>query len=476
MKLKLFTAYRLLFTVFCLLLIAAPPGCQAETKAPAVAGTFYPADKKSLQDSVESFLTKAEKVSTDGKLLALISPHAGYVYSGQIAAYGYKQIQGSDIKKVILIGPSHHSGFKGVSVYTKGSFRTPLGEIKINEKIAESLLNDNADVKFYPEAYEREHSLEVQLPFLQTVLKEFTIVPILIGSPSRQTFEYIISKLTDILDDKTLLVASTDLSHYHDYSTAKDMDSKVIAAIEKLSASETLELLRTGKSELCGGFPVIIVMEAARRSGANLGVVFKYANSGDVTGDKARVVGYASIGLYQSPFTEQEKKELLALAQNAITGYVTNGKVPEMETKNTKFKTDGAVFVTIKEKGSLRGCIGHIQAVMPLYQSIIKNAVAACSSDPRFPPIKKEELKDMEIEVSILSPFVPLIDVRNIQVGKHGLYIIKGMQSGILLPQVATELGWDRDAFLEHVCIKAGLPKDAWKNAELYTFTAEILK
>jgi hypothetical protein len=476
LKLKLFTAYRLLFTVFCLLLIAAPPGCQAETKAPAVAGTFYPADKKSLQDSVESFLTKAEKVSTDGKLLALISPHAGYVYSGQIAAYGYKQIQGSDIKKVILIGPSHHSGFKGVSVYTKGSFRTPLGEIKINEKIAESLLNDNADVKFYPEAYEREHSLEVQLPFLQTVLKEFTIVPILIGSPSRQTFEYIISKLTDILDDKTLLVASTDLSHYHDYSTAKDMDSKVIAAIEKLSASETLELLRTGKSELCGGFPVIIVMEAARRSGANLGVVFKYANSGDVTGDKARVVGYASIGLYQSPFTEQEKKELLALAQNAITGYVTNGKVPEMETKNTKFKTDGAVFVTIKEKGSLRGCIGHIQAVMPLYQSIIKNAVAACSSDPRFPPIKKEELKDMEIEVSILSPFVPLIDVRNIQVGKHGLYIIKGMQSGILLPQVATELGWDRDAFLEHVCIKAGLPKDAWKNAELYTFTAEILK
>jgi AmmeMemoRadiSam system protein A len=217
-------------------------------------------------------------------------------------------------------------------------------------------------------------------------------------------------------------------------------------------------------------------MEAARRSGVNLGVVFKYANSGDVTGDKERVVGYASIGLYKSPFTEQEKKELLALAQNTITGYVTNGKVPEMEIKNPKFKTDGAVFVTIKEKGSLRGCIGHIQAVMPLYQSIIKNAVAACSSDPRFPPIKKEELKDIEIEISILSPFVSLRDVRNIQVGKHGLYIMKGMQSGILLPQVATELGWDRDAFLENVCMKAGLPKYAWKDAELYSFTAEILR
>ncbi len=476
MKLKPFTVYRLLFIVFCLLFIAAPLGCQAETKNPAVAGTFYPADKKSLQNSVESFLTKAEKVSTDGKLLALISPHAGYLYSGQIAAYGYKQIQGSDIKKVILIGPSHHSGFKGVSVYTKGSFRTPLGEVKINERLAQDLLNESIDIKFYPEAFEKEHSLEVQLPFLQTVLKDFTIVPILIGSPSKQTFEHLISKLTEMRDEKTLLVASTDLSHYHDYSTAKEMDSKVIAAIERLSASDTLDLLRTGKSELCGGFPVIIMMEAARRSGANLGVVFKYANSGDVTGDKERVVGYASIGLYKSPFTEEEKKELLALARNAIIGYVTNRKAFEVEIKNTKFKPDGAVFVTIKEKGSLRGCIGHIQAVMPLYQSIIKNAIAACSSDPRFPPMKKEELKDMDIEISILSPFAFLKDVKDIQVGKHGLYIMKGMQSGLLLPQVATEFGWNRDEFLEHLCMKAGLPKDAWKEAELYTFTAEILR
>ncbi len=476
MKLKPFTVYRLLFIVLCLLLFFAPLGCQAETKNPAVAGTFYPADKNSLQNSVEGFLTKAEKVSTDGKLLALISPHAGYLYSGQIAAYGYKQIQGSDIKKVILIGPSHHSGFKGVSVYTKGSFRTPLGDVKINERLAQDLLNESIDIKFYPEAFEKEHSLEVQLPFLQTVLKDFTIVPILIGSPSKQTFEHLISKLTEMRDEKTLLVASTDLSHYHDYSTAKEMDSKVIAAIEKLSASDTLDLLRIGKSELCGGFPVIIVMEAARRLGANLGVVFKYTNSGDVTGDKERVVGYASIGLYKSPFTEEEKKELLDLARNAIAGYMTNRKAFEVEIKNPKFKTDGAVFVTIKEKGSLRGCIGHIQAVMPLYQSIIKNAVAACSSDPRFPPMKKEELNDMDVEISILSPFASLKDVKDIQVGKHGLYIMKGMQSGLLLPQVATEFGWNRDEFLEHLCMKAGLPKDAWKEADLYTFTAEILK
>jgi MEMO1 family protein len=476
LSLKLFTVHRLLFTVFCLLLIAAPLGCKAETREPSVAGTFYPADKKSLQDSVDGFLSKAEKAPGTGRLLALISPHAGYIFSGHVAAYGYKQISGSDIKKVILIGPSHHTGFRGASVYTKGSFRTPLGDVKINERIAEDLLSETADVRFYSEAYEKEHSLEVQLPFLQRVLKDFTIVPILIGSPTKKTFEHLVSKLTEIIDEKTVLIASTDLSHYHDYLTAKDMDSKVISAIERLSITDIAELLGTGKAEMCGSFSVVVVMEVARRSGASLGTLFKYANSGDVTNDKEKVVGYASIGLYKSPYTEEEKRELLTMARNAITEYVTHGKVPEVEIKNPKFRANGAAFVTIKNSGQLRGCIGHIQAVMPLYESVIKNAVAACSSDPRFPPMKKEELKNMNIEISILSPFIPLKDVKNIQVGKHGLYIMKGIQSGLLLPQVATEFGWDGNAFLENVCMKAGLPKDAWKDAEIYTFTAEVLK
>lgn len=465
------------FLAICIVIIGfLSPGCAENVKGPAVAGTFYPADKKSLQDSVDGFLSKAEKAPSTGRLLALISPHAGYTFSGQVAAYGYKQIKDSDIKKVILIGPSHHIGFRGASVYTKGSFRTPLGDVKINERIAEDLLNETADVRFYPEAYEKEHSIEVQLPFLQRALKDFTIVPILIGSPTKKTFEYLVSKLTEIIDEKTLLVASTDLSHYHDYLTAKGMDSKGISAIERLSITDIIELLGTGKAELCGGFPVIVMIETARRSGASLGQLFKYANSGDVTGDKDKVVGYASIGLYKSPYTEEERRELLTMARNAITEYVTQGKVPEAEIKNPKFRANGAVFVTIKNSGHLRGCIGHIQAVMPLYESVIKNATAACSSDPRFPPMKKEELKDMDIEISILSPFVPLKDTKNIQIGKHGLYIIKGMQSGLLLPQVAKEFGWDRDTFLENVCMKAGLQRDAWKDAELYTFTAEILR
>ncbi len=462
--------------IFFLTAVFIPSGCAENVKAPSVAGTFYPADKKELKESLENFLSKAEKARSAGKLIAIISPHAGYRFSGQVAAYGYKEIKGKDIKKIILIGPSHYAGFKGASVYTKGSFRTPLGEVKIDEKAAGGLLDEAADIRFYPEAYEKEHSLEVQLPFLQTVLKDFKIVPILISSPTKDTFEHLISRLTEMLDDKTLIIASSDLSHYHDYEKAMEMDNRIISAIERLSVMDAAQLLSNGQAEMCGAMPVIIAMEAAKRYGATLGVLFRYANSGDVTNEKDRVVGYASMGLFKSPYTEEEKKELLSIAKNSIIEYVKNGKAPEVEPPDRKLRTDGAVFVTIKENGSLRGCIGHIQAIMPLYRSVIKNAVAACSGDPRFPPMNQEELKNMEVEVSILSPLTPLKNIKDIQIGKHGLVIRKGMHSGIFLPQVATEFGWDRETFLEHLCAKAGLPKDAWKDAELYSFTTEIIK
>jgi len=465
-----------LLIAYCILLTPYSVGCAEDVKEPSVAGTFYPSDKKELREMIEGFLSMAEKSQRDGRLIAMISPHAGYRFSGQVAAYGYKEIKDSGIKKVILIGPSHHVGFKGASVYTKGSFRTPLGDVKIDGKLAAGLLSEAADIRFYPEAYKEEHSLEVQLPFLQEVLKDFMIVPILVGLPTKQTFDHLISGLAEILDDKTLIIASSDLSHYHDYAKAKEMDGKIISAIERLSVMDAAQLFQNGEAEMCGSFPVIIAMEAAKRYGATYGVLFKAANSGDVIGEKDRVVGYASLGIFRSPFTEEEKKELLTLARNSILEQVRNGKAPEVELKNRKLRADGAVFVTIKEKGSLRGCIGHVQAIMPLYQSVMKNAVAACSGDPRFAPMNKEDLKDMEIEVSILSPLTPVKDVKDIRVGRHGLVIRKGMQSGLLLPQVPIEFGWDRETFLEQLCAKAGLPEGSWKDADLYSFTAEIIK
>lgn len=462
--------------VHIILLIIFLFSCNGTVKEPSVAGTFYPADRNKLSELISHFLAKAKKTSQQGRLIALISPHAGYIYSGQVAAYGYKEIKDKDIKNIILIGPSHHVGFTGASVYTKGSFKTPLGTVKINEKIADDLLNENADVKFFPDAYKKEHSLEVQLPFLQTVLKDITIVPILIGTPTRQTFMHLTEKLTEIMDEKTLIIASTDLSHYHDYDKAKEMDSRTISAIEKMSSRDIERLMKSGEGELCGVYPVMITIEIAKRVGANIGVLFNSANSGDVTDERNRVVGYASIGLYISQLTEKEKKELLQLAKNAITEFVTKGTIFEKDVKNQKFKTEGAVFVTINKKGHLRGCIGHIEPIMPLYQSVINNAVAACSKDPRFPPVKEAELKEIDVEISILSPLKPLKNIDTIQVGKHGLFIVKGMRSGLLLPQVATEFGWNKETFREQVCLKAGLQKDAWKTAQLYTFTAEIIK
>jgi AmmeMemoRadiSam system protein B/AmmeMemoRadiSam system protein A len=462
-------------TVCCLLLLPCSIGAET-VKEPSVAGTFYPADKSALRGSVEKFLSAVEKPQRNGRLIALVAPHAGYRFSGQVAAYGYKEIQDSAIQKVILIGASHHVGFKGASIYTAGSFRTPLGDVKINEPLANKLLDDTADVTFYPEAYSREHSLEVQLPFLQAVLKDFSIVPILIGTPTKKTYDHLIDTLSEMIDEKTLIIASTDLSHYHDYTSAMAMDGKIISAIERLSAGDTAKLLQSGQSELCGVYPVLITMEVARRAGADYGMLFKYANSGDVTNEKEKVVGYSSMGFIASPLSDNEKKELLTLAKDTIEQYVSSGRVAERNTQNPRFRADGAVFVTIKKNGSLRGCIGNIQPVMSLYQSVIKNAIAAASGDPRFSPLSKEDLADIEVEVSILSPLLPLKDTGNIQVGKHGLVIRKGGQSGILLPQVPAEFGWDRDTFLEMVCLKAGLPKNAWKDAELHIFTAEVIK
>ena len=458
-------------------MLAFPLGCQAEIKEPSVAGTFYPAQKDTLKKMVDDFLSKAPKSNYSGKLMALIAPHAGYQFSGQVAAYSYKQFKGRDIKTVILIGASHYKSFTGISVYTKGSMRTPLGDVKINEKVAKSLLNENADIRFYQDAFEKEHSLEVQLPFLQRVSKDFTIVPILTGNLTKKSFEYLTERLIEILqeDEKTIIVASTDLSHFHDYRTAMTMDRKMTDAIERMSIGDVEGYLMNKDAEMCGGYAVIITMAVARGLGATNGMLYKYANSGDITNDMDRVVGYAAIGLYQTTLTKEEKGELLALAKRAIEEYVMNKKTLEVEMKNPGLKANGAVFVTIKKHGNLRGCIGHIHPVMPLYQSVIKNAIAACSSDPRFPPMNKEELKDIDVEISVLSPLEPLKDIRQIEIGKHGLYIVKGQYRGLLLPQVATEHGWDRDTFLEQLCMKAGLPKDAWRDAKLYRFSAEII-
>ncbi len=453
-------------------------GCKENIKEPAVAGTFYPSDAKALSEMVHGFLSTAEDKQHEGKLIALLSPHAGYRFSGQVAAHCYKQLAGKEISTVILVGPSHHVSFKGVSVYAKGKMRTPLGDVKIDENLAGSLINEKAEIAFYPQAFEKEHSLEVQLPFLQRTLKNFKIVPLLIGSPTRESFAFLTERLTDILrkNEGAIIIASTDLSHYHDYKTAVSMDSKVIDSIERMSIEDVERNLIGNESELCGEYPVMLTMAVAGNLGATNSLLYKYANSGDVTGDKDHVVGYAAIGIYKSPLTNDEKALLLKLARKTIIDYVTRGKISDSDVKNPRLKANCATFVTINRNGNLRGCIGNLKPVLSLYKSVAMNAVSASSGDPRFPPMNKDELKDMEVEVSVLSVLEPLQDIKHIVLGRHGLLLVKGQSSGVFLPKVPVEFGWDINTYLENLSLKAGLPKDSWKDARLYTFTAEVVK
>ena len=466
--------------IVVLLAFLASPGCSnTPVKEPAVAGSFYPAEKEELVRMVDGFLEKAERNSANGRLIALIAPHAGYIYSGAIAGHTYKQLENRDIDTVILIGPSHHSTFNGASVYERGRMKTPLGLIKIDDNIAGSLINKSEDVTFYSEAFEKEHSLEVQLPFIQRVFKKkVKIVPVLIGTPTAKSYHYLTTRLTHIMRENKniIIIASTDFSHYHGYDAAVKMDMKTIDAIERMSPENVQQLLASREGEMCGGYPVLFTMTVARNLGATNSVLYKYANSGDTAGDRSRVVGYGAIGLYRSPLITSEKSQLLQFAKETIISYVRDRRTPQVNIENKRLKANGATFVTIKTpEGMLRGCMGNIQPNMPLYQSVISNAVSATSRDPRFKPMTKDELRGIDVEVTVLSPLEPMQDRKAFKVGTHGLYIVKDYQSGILLPQVPVEFGWDEDTFLRQICKKAGLPEDAWKEANLFRFTAEII-
>jgi AmmeMemoRadiSam system protein B len=271
-----------------LLISLALSSCQGPVKEPGVAGSFYPADDRTLKASVEAYLAQAAPEPQSGRLVALVSPHAGYVYSGHVAAWGYKGL--TDYDTVVLIGPSHRAGFTGASVYTEGSFRTPLGDVKIDRRLARSLLDEKAHVTFSPEAFGREHSLEVQLPFLQSVLKDFRIVPILISRPTGEMYSHLAGKLAEMVrrNEKVLIVASTDLSHYHDAERAESMDAETLESIERLSPGTARNLLVARKGEMCGSSAVLLTLEVAQQVGANRVELFRYAHSGNLCGPPDR--------------------------------------------------------------------------------------------------------------------------------------------------------------------------------------------
>jgi AmmeMemoRadiSam system protein B/AmmeMemoRadiSam system protein A len=470
---------------------------------PVVSGSFYPDSAKILGQRIKQFLDWAEIERADKDILALISPHAGYDYSGSVAAYGYKALKGKPIRTVIIIGPSHSVDFDGISVYPHGAWQTPLGNVPVDSELADALIGESPQISFYEPAFNsREHSLEVQIPFLQIVLDDFKIVPVAMRRFSYEDCQILSQALLKVTRDRedVLVIASTDMSHEHPYEEACRIDNLTINELKELNPRSLYYKLAVRECELCGAAPVVASLLYAVGKGAEEMGILKYATSGDVTGNKEEVVGYLSAAIYapvgeeviekvqpgeetvhseeRDILNEQEQKRLLEIARKTIDEYVNTGKGPDFTENNPLLLKNMGAFVTIHNQGRLRGCIGNIIAQQPLYLTVRDMAIEA-TRDSRFvsDPLVKDELTAIDIEISVLSEPVLVKNADEIKMGVHGVIVRKGPRSGVFLPQVADETGWSRDEFLSNLCAhKAGLSPDAWKDkeTELYSFTAQV--
>jgi AmmeMemoRadiSam system protein B/AmmeMemoRadiSam system protein A len=488
---------------------------------PAVAGQFYTNDPAALRAEITEYLETASVKPISGEVIALVSPHAGYMYSGQVAAYGYRLIRGKRYDIVVVISPSHAEYFPYASVFSGTAYRTPLGDIPVDREAAQLIASKSDLVRYDSAGHEvrpmqrSEHSLEVQLPFLQVALGDFPLVPIVMGDQSRATIEALGEALGEALAGRrALIVASTDLSHFHGDREARVLDGNFQKCLASFDAEALLTGLARKNAEACGGGPVVAAMIAAKAIGATRCEVLHYANSGDVTGDRESVVGYVSAamiretksggsgkgasaqksaasgrnagapaaapkkgeGVGPSGLTREDKVYLLNLARSVIARRLGERSAPLSAPASPILSENRGAFVTLHKGGALRGCIGYIEAIKPLATTIEEMAAAAAFSDWRFTPVTAPEVSQLEIEISVLSPISAVTDPSSIVIGKHGLIVTRGSNRGLLLPQVATEWGWDRETFLAQTCVKAGLPENSWreKGTKIESFSAEI--
>ncbi|MCP4705172.1 MAG: AmmeMemoRadiSam system protein B [candidate division Zixibacteria bacterium] len=467
----------------------------------AVAGAFYPDDPGVLSKMLAGFFNDAKKKSFVGRPIAMIAPHAGYAYSGKTAADGYKQLLGENYETVVVIAPSHTVFFQGISVFNGDAYSTPLGEIKSDKELAFKIGSINPAVYMSNKghsggAVRGEHSLEVQLPFLQQVLGSFKLVAIVMGEQEESSCRALGEVLATALTNKNcLIVASTDLSHFNPQKEANRLDKNIQTAIEEYNSDKLLNVISSGRGEACGGGPVAAALLASKRLGGEKVHITGYSTSGETTGDFSEVVGYLSAIVTSSkkvPLSDAAIGARAAKDRGELSGsdkaYLANQVVDTIKAKldGAKLPNDipasklllekRGAFVTLKIDGNLRGCIGLVRAAKPIYEAVREMALAAAFEDPRFAPVTKDEFPKVEVEISVLSQLAKVHDLNEIKVGRDGLMIRLDFHSGLLLPQVASENDWDRTTFLEQTCLKAGLPKNSYKDkiAEIYRFSADI--
>jgi MEMO1 family protein len=448
-------------------------------RKPAVAGQFYPGDSAELRHDVEKYLAGGSALPASPRII--ISPHAGYVFSGPVAGKGYAAID-KNVKTVILMGPPHRVPVHGIAVPGAAWFETPLGKVPVDQELVRKLLK-NPLVYTDDRAHAPEHSLEVQIPFLQVRLGTFRIVPLLVHDVDPQKAADIIYPL---IDATTLVVASSDFSHYKRQEEARETDDSSIATISGGSSD--------GFIDACGEMPIRIAMTLAKKTGLAPRVLDKRTSfeTAPEHCSSDQVVGYASIVYLPSakvpaPVPKQEEEGfspevrsfLLKLARQSLEASVKGGKPPEPKDIPGITREDRGCFVTLTVKGELRGCIGYIEPIKPLYRAVIENAENAALADPRFPRVTPDELSSIKVEVSVLTKPAPLAYgspqdlLSKLVPGVDGVILSNGFHQSTYLPQVWEHFSGDKIKFLENLSVKGGMPPDGWKTADVKRYRAE---
>ena len=475
-KIRLWHVLVFVLVVLIVLILHAKISTKPQAKIvrePIFAGTWYPGDKATLEKTIDAYFSNIKQLDFNGTVKAIIVPHAGYVYSGQIAAVAFKQIN-ENYDTVFILGPSHQYPLQKASIGNYTYYKTPLGEIEVSHK-AKDLLKEDI-VSTVPQAHEQEHSIEIELPFLQKKIPDLKIVPIVVGQMDASVFK---DTLLKYLGKNDLIVVSADMSHYHPYEDAKKLDAFTIDKILQLDSEGIFS------AEIDAPWAVATVLQIAKEKNWKP-ILLYYANSGDVTGDKSSVVGYSAtvfIGQQADPLTKEEQATLLNLARTTLDTYIKTGKKPNLDTfeLTDSLKKVQGCFTTLNKNNMLRGCIGHILPQEELYKCVMDNAINAAVNDPRFQPVIEDELDDIDIEISVLTvpqklDFSSGEDLENkLRPIVDGVVLKRGFFQSTYLPQVWEQLP-DKDLFLSNLCQKGGMSADCWKDTstEVYTYQAFV--
>jgi AmmeMemoRadiSam system protein B/AmmeMemoRadiSam system protein A len=423
----------------------------------AVAGMFYPGDARALAAEVDDLLGGVEQpLPRLGYPKALVVPHAGYIYSGPVAARAYDELAAArgSVRRVVLLGPVHRVPVKGLAVPSAGAFATPLGVVRVDSEALREVRELPQVVTSDP-AHALEHSLEVQLPFLQKTLGEFAVAPFAVGTASVQEVGEVIERLWG--GPETLIVVSTDLSHYHSYEQARAIDRATIDRIASFATDIDHE-------EACGATPLNGLLFTSKKKSLSVKLL-SACNSGDTAGGKGQVVGYSAFALYDGGEVTLDEvgRTLLSIARGAIESNLFNKNNETMDAP--WLKQAGATFVTLMKNSDLRGCIGSLEPARALGADVAENALGAAFRDPRFPAMSAAEWPQCRVEVSLLSTPKPLrfadeTDLlAQIRAGEDGLILEADGKRGTFLPQVWEGIS-DKPVFLKELVRKAGLPAD----------------